>query len=80
MSDNQNEDIVVDELQDELVEDSVEVSGEDLEEAAAPEVDGEKAADEVGKEIKKSAPAKAAEPKTKAGMLQAAYNKMSKMK
>jgi hypothetical protein len=72
-------DIAVDQLQDELVED-VEVSGEELEEAAAAEVDGEKAADEVGKEIKKSAPAQVAAPKTKAGMLQAAYNKMKKMK
>lgn len=74
-------DIAVDELQDELVEDSVEVSGEELEEAKADkEVDGQAAADEVGKEIKKSAPAQVAAPKTKAGMLQAAYNKMSKMK
>jgi hypothetical protein len=72
-------DIAVDELQDELVEDSVEVSGEELEEAKA-EVDGQAAADEVGKEIKKSAPAQVAAPKTKAGMLQAAYNKMAKMK
>lgn len=74
-------DIAVDELQDELVEDSVEVSGEELEEAkAAKEVDGQAAADEVGKEIKKSAPAQVAAPKTKAGMLQAAYDKMAKMK
>jgi hypothetical protein len=90
MSDMQNDDIVVDELQDEIVETSVEVSGEELEEASAPtakgagkaEVDGEKAASDVAGEIKKSAPAKAAEPtpKTKAGMLQAAYTKMSKMK
>src|SRR6056300_1258419 len=72
-------DIAVDELQDELVEDSVEVSGEELEEAKA-EVDGQAAADEVGREIKKSAPAQVAAPKTKAGMLQAAYNKMAKMK
>lgn len=72
-------DIAVEDLQDELVEDSVEVSGEELEEAKA-EVDGQAAADEVGKEIKKSAPAQVAAPKTKAGMLQAAYNKMSKMK
>jgi hypothetical protein len=72
-------DIAVDELQDELVEDSVEVSGEELEEAKA-EVDGQAAADEVGKEIKKSAPAQVAAPKTKAGLLQAAYNKMAKMK
>lgn len=74
-------DIAVEDLQDELVEDSVEVSGEELEEAKADkEVDGQAAADEVGKEIKKSAPAQVAAPKTKAGMLQAAYNKMSKMK
>ena len=78
---NKIKDIAVDELQDELVEDSVEVSDEDLEEAmAAKEVDGAAAADEVGKEIKKSAPAQATAPKTKAGMLQAAYNKMAKMK
>ena len=74
-------DIAVEDLQDELVEDSVEVSGEELEEAKADkEVDGQAAADEVGKEIKKSAPAQVAAPKTKAGMLQAAYNKMAKMK
>ena len=76
----ENNDIVVDELQDELVED-VEVSDEELDEsAAAKEVDGDAAADEVGKEIKKSAPAQAAAPKTKAGMLNAMYSKMSKMK
>lgn len=81
MSDKKIQDIVVDELQDELVEDSVEVSGEELEEAKADKaVDGQAAADEVGKEIKKSAPAQAAAPKTKAGMLAAAYDKMSKMK
>ena len=81
MSDQEIKDIVVDELQDELVEDSVEVSGEELEEAKADkEVDGDAAADEVGKEIKKSAPAQAAAPKTKAGMLNAMYSKMSKMK
>ena len=81
MSDKKAQDIVVDELQDELVEDSVEVSGEELEEAKADKaVDGQAAADEVGKEIKKSAPAQAAAPKTKAGMLAAAYDKMSKMK
>lgn len=81
MSDKKAQDIVVDELQDELVEDSVEVSGEELEEAKADKaVDGQAAADEVGKEIKKSAPSQAAAPKTKAGMLAAAYDKMSKMK
>jgi hypothetical protein len=80
MSEENMKDIVVDELQDELVED-VEVSDEELDEsAAAKEVDGEKVADDAGKEIKKSAPAQAAAPKTKAGMLNAMYSKMSKMK
>ena len=80
MSEENMQDIVVDELQDELVED-VEVSDEELDEsAAAKEVDGEKVADDAGKEIKKSAPAQAAAPKTKAGMLNAMYSKMSKMK
>ena len=80
MSEENMNDIVVDELQDELVED-VEVSDEELDEsAAAKEVDGEKVADDAGKEIKKSAPAQAAAPKTKAGMLNAMYSKMSKMK
>ena len=36
-------------------------------------------ADEAGAEIKKSAPAQATAPKTKAGMVNAMYNKMSKM-
>lgn len=77
------------ELQDEIVED-VEVSDEEnLEEKAEvpmtkgtadKEVDGQKAADEVGATIKKSAPAKTSLPKTKAAMLKAAYDKMSKMK
>lgn len=67
-------------LQDELVED-VEVSDEELVEAAVEkEVDGQAAADEVAGEIKKSAPAQAAAPKTKAGMIAAVNNKMSKMK
>ena len=80
MSEENMKDIVVDELQDELVED-VEVSDEELDEsAAAKEVDGEKVADDAGKEIKKSAPTQAAAPKTKAGMLNAMYSKMSKMK
>ena len=80
MSDQKMKDIVVDDLQDELVED-VEVSDEELEEAAAaPEVDGEKVADAAGKEIKKSAPAQAATPKTKAGMINAMSMKMNKMK
>lgn len=87
---DQNTDHIEDvELQDEIVED-VEVSDEDfLEEmaevpkakgSADMEVDGEKAADEIGKTIKKSAPAKTSLPKTKAAMLKAAYDKMSKMK
>lgn len=81
MSNKKIEDIVVDELQDELVEDSVEVSGEELEEAKVDKsVDGQAAADEVGKEIKKSAPAQVAAPKTKAGMINAMATKMSKMK
>ena len=81
MSNKKIEDIVVDELQDELVEDSVEVSGEELEEAKVDKsVDGQAAADEVGKEIKQSAPAQVAAPKTKAGMINAMSMKMSKMK
>jgi len=68
-------------LQDETLE-NVEVSdGDHLDEAkVAPEVDGEKAADEAGAEIKKSAPKQATAPKTKAGMVNAMYDKMSKMK
>jgi len=79
----------IEELQDDVVED-VEVSDEEtLEEkaevpkakgAASMEVDGEKAADEIGKTVKKSAPAQTSLPKTKAAMLKAAYDKMSKMK
>lgn len=71
---------VVEQLQDETLE-NVEVSdGDHLDEAkAAPEVDGEKVADQAGAEIKKSAPAQATPPKTKAGMVNAMYNKMSKM-
>jgi hypothetical protein len=88
MSENQIDDIVVDEeLQDELVED-VEVSDEELEEATAPvakgvgsaEVDGQKAAEDDAATIKKSAPAQATPPKTKAGMITAMSMKMSKMK
>ena len=81
MSDNENIEDVVEQLQDETLE-NVEVSdGDHLDEAkAAPEVDGEKVADQAGAEIKKSAPAQATPPKTKAGMVNAMYNKMSKMK
>lgn len=88
MSDIENHDIDVDQLQDELV-DTVEVSDEDsLEEATAPvakgagsaEVDGQKAADDDAAAIKKSAPAQAQAPKTKAGMINAMSMKMSKMK
>ena len=80
MSDNENIEDVVEQLQDETLE-NVEVSdGDHLDEAkAAPEVDGEKVADQAGAEIKKSAPAQATAPKTKAGMVNAMYNKMSKM-
>lgn len=91
MSYNSNQDIGMD-LQDELVEDSVEVSSEELEEAkdqaevpkankvVPKEVDGEKAATDVAGEIKKSAPSKATPPKTKAGMINAMSMKMHKMK
>lgn len=80
------------ELQDEIVETSVEVSGEELEEAkdqaevpkanavAPSEVDGEKAADDAAKTAKDSAPAQATPPKTKAGMITAMSMKMNKMK
>jgi hypothetical protein len=72
---------VVEQLQDETLE-NVEVSdGDHLDEAkAAPEVDGEKVANDAGAEIKKSAPAQQPEPKTKAGMINAMSLKMSKMK
>jgi hypothetical protein len=81
MSDNKLDDINTEELQNESVE-NVEVSSEDIldEATVAPEVDGEKAADTAGAEIKKSAPAKQPEPKTKAGMINAMSLKMSKMK
>ncbi len=81
MSDNTNIEDVVEQLQDETLE-NVEVSdGDHLDEAkAAPEVDGEKAADEIGKVVKASAPKQAAVPKTKAGMVNAMYDKLSKMK
>lgn len=72
---------IAEQLQDETLE-NVEVSdGDQLDEAkAAKEVDGAAAADETEKEISKSAPAQAAAPKTKAGMINAMYSKMSKMK
>ena len=81
MSDNENIEDVVEALQDETLE-NVEVSdGDHLDEAkVAPEVDGEKAAEDDAAVIKKSAPAQATAPKTKAGMVNAMYNKMSKMK
>ena len=78
--DSQVEDIVEDteELQDETLE---HVEGENLEEAKADKaVDGQAAADADAAEIKKSAPAQAKAPTTKAGMLNAMYLKMSKMK
>ena len=79
MSDEtKTEDIVEDQLQDEIVD---EVDEESLDEAmAAPEADGEKAADDTKKSIDKSEPKQAAAPKTKAGMINAMYHEMSKMK
>jgi len=47
---------------------------------AAPEVDGEKVADDAGKEIKKSAPKQVAAPKTKVGMINAMADAMKGMK
>ena len=71
---------VVEQLQDETLENVAVSDGDHLDEAkAAPEVDGEKVANDAGAEIKKSAPAQATAPKTKAGMVNAMYNKMSKM-
>jgi len=80
MSDENQVDIE-DTLQDELVDDTVEVSNEDnLEEAAVPaEADGEKAALDTKKAIDKSEPSQATVPKTKAGMVNAMYKEMSKM-
>ena len=88
MSDENQVDIG-DTLQDEIVDD-VEVENEDsLEEAMAPaakakpaakEVDGAKAATDTKAAIDKSEPAQATPPKTKAGMINAMYSKMSKMK
>ena len=52
-----------------------------LEEAkAAPEVDGEKIADDAGVEIKKGAPAQVAAPKTKVGMINAMMDAVKGMK
>lgn len=87
MSDENQIDIE-DTLQDEIV-DQVEVESDDnLEEAVAPttkgsadkEVDGAQAAVDTKSAIDKSEPAKAAPPKTKAGMINAMYKEMSKMK
>lgn len=87
MSDENQIDIE-DTLQDEIV-DQVEVESDDnLEEAVAPttkgsadkEVDGAQAAVDTKAAIDKSEPAKAAPPKTKAGMINAMYKEMSKMK
>lgn len=78
---NQEVDVSEDTLQDELVNDTVEVSNEDnLEEAAtAPAADGVKAADDTKKSIDASEPKQAPVPKTKAGMVNAMYKEMSKM-
>jgi hypothetical protein len=87
MSDENQIDIE-DTLQDEIV-DQVEVESDDnLEEAVAPttkgsadkEVDGAQAAVDTKAAIDKSEPTKAAPPKTKAGMINAMYKEMSKMK
>tara|TARA_B100001287_G_scaffold187345_1_gene158133 strand:- start:905 stop:1963 length:1059 start_codon:yes stop_codon:yes gene_type:complete len=88
MSDENQVDIE-DTLQDEIVDD-VEVGNEDnLEEAMAPAakgkvdakgMDGAKAADDTKAAIDKSEPAQAPVPKTKAGMINAMYKEMSKMK
>lgn len=88
MSDENQIDIE-DTLQDEIVDETVEVESDDnLEEAVAPttkgkadkEVDGAQAAVDTKTAIDKSEPAKATPPKTKAGMINAMYSKMSKMK
>lgn len=87
MSDENQTDIE-DTLQDEIV-DQVEVESDDnLDEAVAPttkgkadkEVDGAQAAVDTKGAIDKSEPAKATPPKTKAGMINAMYKEMSKMK
>ena len=88
---DQEQDILVEELQDEQIDTVVEVSDEEtviakqsadtVEEAAdaEKEVNGAMAADEVADTIKKSASKKAVQPKTKAGLINAAYQQMSKM-
>ena len=78
-----------DTLQDEIVDD-VEVQNEDnLEEQqelapkskkADPKADGDKAAADTKSAVDKSEPAQATPPKTKAGMINAMYKEMSKMK
>lgn len=86
------EDITVEELQDEQVVENVEVTEEetnDVTEAAADsveeaadaekEVNGEKANDETVASVKKSLPKQATPPKTKAGLINASYQAMSKM-
>lgn len=78
---------------EEIVEEETQESdAEDMSEAkAAPEVDGAKAAEDDAKKIKASAPKQAAvpggvanpgekAPKTKAGMINAMYGKMSSLK
>ena len=86
------EDITVEELQNEQVVENVEVTEEetnDVTEAAADsveeaadaekEVNGEKANDETVASVKKSLPKQATAPKTKAGLINASYQAMSKM-
>jgi len=82
MSDNIEQIDEVIELQDEdlveveIEENIVEEDGEELEEAV---LDGDKAAIDAKKAIDASKPDQAAKPKTKAGMVNAMYNHMSKM-
>ncbi len=67
--------------------DTVVEATETLDEAEAPkatgagtvDIDGKKAAEDDAAEIKKSAPKQAAVPKTKAGLINASYQAMSKM-
>lgn len=67
--------------------DTVVEATETLDEAEAPkatgagtvDIDGKKAAEDDAAEIKKSAPKQAAAPKTKAGLINASYQAMSKM-
>jgi len=85
------EDINVEQLQDEQVVENVEVTEEEttdvtlaadsVEEAAdaEKEVNGDKANDETVTSIKKSLPKQAVAPKTKAGLINASYQAMSKM-